>query len=67
MSENSSVVQKDTGRTVPRAVIVQMIAERFERLPELDRFFGTYLSSRYFDSYLKLLQLSTSSDEELEN
>uniref|UniRef100_A0A674BQD1 Transmembrane protein 126A n=1 Tax=Salmo trutta TaxID=8032 RepID=A0A674BQD1_SALTR len=42
MSEFSNVVQKGTGCTVPRAVIVQMIAERFERLPELDRKIFTY-------------------------
>ncbi|KAL0994568.1 hypothetical protein UPYG_G00124120 [Umbra pygmaea] len=36
MSENS-VEQKVTDRTVPRGVVIQMMAERFQRLPELDR------------------------------
>ncbi|XP_038844939.1 transmembrane protein 126A [Salvelinus fontinalis] len=43
MSENSNVVvQKGTSRTVPRALIIQMMAENFERLPELDRKIFTY-------------------------
>uniref|UniRef100_A0A8C7IT82 Transmembrane protein 126A n=1 Tax=Oncorhynchus kisutch TaxID=8019 RepID=A0A8C7IT82_ONCKI len=43
MSENSNVVvQKGTSRTVSRALIIQMMAENFERLPELDRKIFTY-------------------------
>lgn len=44
MSENSSkiITQKGTGRTVPRAVIIQLMAERFEQLPATDRKLFTY-------------------------
>ncbi|CAB1352958.1 unnamed protein product [Coregonus sp. 'balchen'] len=43
MSETSNVVvQKGTSSTVPRALIIQMMAEKFERLPELDRKIFTY-------------------------
>ncbi|NP_001297843.1 transmembrane protein 126A isoform X1 [Esox lucius] len=38
MSENSIVEEKGAGVTIPsRAVVIQMLAEKFERLPELDR------------------------------
>uniref|UniRef100_A0A8C8HM43 Transmembrane protein 126A n=1 Tax=Oncorhynchus tshawytscha TaxID=74940 RepID=A0A8C8HM43_ONCTS len=63
--------QKGTGCTVPRAVIVQMIVGRFERLPELDRKIFTYgpmylggngalvglIANRRFTSYLPMAVL----------
>lgn len=40
MSEK--VTQKGTGRSLPRAVVIELMAERFERLPDLDRKIFTY-------------------------
>ncbi|XP_062309478.1 transmembrane protein 126A [Osmerus eperlanus] len=42
MSENDSNIMKGSGRTLPRAVIIALMAERFERLPENDRNMFTY-------------------------
>uniref|UniRef100_A0A4W5K5L3 Transmembrane protein 126A n=1 Tax=Hucho hucho TaxID=62062 RepID=A0A4W5K5L3_9TELE len=47
--------------------ITQPILRKMGVVIVLQVFFGTYLSSRHFDSYLKLLQLSTSGDKELED
>lgn len=36
------IAQKGTGRTLPRAVVIELMAERFERLSDLDRKIFTY-------------------------